>query len=232
MTVSQTYRRRAPRLPTPTPRSQDRPAGRYLDNASPNDGIGIGLGNWVLRIRPPHTILKGTSDEGDVYDGPWEVLKVQEISKVDHTPRPAKYSSRRTVMSAKLRIPKDSLLFKHCEGWVAVDQLVETTPPLGVTNETESVVVEGMQLYVVKKVRGRKLDYPKSPKRSSRNPATPGSSTPLPTKTYLVHWAGYPSEDDSWEKSEKVQKGGVQVTYIKEWKRRENAWERSRRMTC
>ena len=229
MVESQTYRRRIPGSPVPTTQSQGRPARRALNNASLDDETGIGPGNWVLRIRPPHTVLKGTSDESDVYDGPWEVLRVQEIPKVDHTPRSGKRTSR-AVMSAKLRIPKDSLLFKLCEGWVAVDQLVKTVLPLEVTNETQSLVVEGMQLYVVKKVRGRKLDYPKSPKRSRRNTATPGSSTTWLTKTYLVHWAGYPSEDDSWEKSEKDQIGGVPVAYIREWKRREKAWEGSRRI--
>ena len=228
LAAPQTYRRQIPRSQTPTTHSHGRPVEQCFDNAS-LDEVGIGPGTWVFRIRPPHTVLKGTSDECDVYDGPWEVLEVQEISKVDHTPRLAK-RTRRAVMSAKLRIPEDSLLFKLRNGWVVLDQLVRTTPPLKATNETKSVVVEGMQLYVVKKVRGRKLDYPKSPKRS-RN-AVPGSSTTWAIETYLVHWAGYPSEDDTWERSEKDQKGGVPVTYIKEWKKREMAWERTRRMTC
>lgn len=199
-------------------------------------------GDWVLRIRPPQTILKGTSDETDLYDGPWGVLKVEEKHKVQHTPMVRKTprktdkptNSSKTL--AKIHIPADSLLQKLSQGWVELEQLVKVDTSL------EQAVAEGSlpsfrgedgeEYYQVKKVRGVKHEITKTLRtsRNSRaNTITPGSTTTtLTTKKYLVHWAGYPSEDDTWELARKNQTGGVPVGYIREWKEREKAWKETK----
>ncbi|RPB21100.1 hypothetical protein L211DRAFT_851831 [Terfezia boudieri ATCC MYA-4762] len=197
-------------------------------------------GDWVLRTRPPQTILKGTSDETDLYDGPWKVLEVEERHKVQHTPmvqntprKTSKLTNNSSKASAKLSIPTDSLLQKFCQGWVELEQLVK------VNASPEQAVAEGLrsgfcgeygeEYYQVKKVRGVKNEISKTP-QTSRNSTvgtvTLGSTSNIPTtKKYLVHWAGYPSEDDTWELAQKDQPGGVPVESIHEWKEREKVWK-------
>jgi len=190
-------------------------------------------GDWVLRIRPPQTILKGTSDETDLYDGPWEVLKVEERHKVQHTPmirntpKETSKPANSSKASAKLNIPTDSLLKKLSQGWVRLEHLVK------VDVSPEQAVAEGWKLsfrdedgdgyYQVKKVRGMKYEIPRTSRNSRAGTVTLGSTSI--TKKYLVHWAGYPSEDDTWELAQKDQAGGVPVEYIREWKEREKSWK-------
>jgi len=200
-------------------------------------------GDWVLRIRPPQTILKGTSDEADVYDGPWEVLKVEERHKVQHTPmarntprKAGKLTNNSSKASAKINIPTDSLLQRFSQGWIELEQLVKVDASL------EQAVVEGSrssfrgedgeEYYQVKKVRGVKHEISQTP-RASRNSGVGkvsfGSTSTTPTtKKYLVHWVGYPSEDDTWELSQKDQTGGVPVGYICKWIEREKVWKEAR----
>ena len=200
-------------------------------------------GDWVLRIRPPQTILKGTSDETDLYDGPWEVLKVEERHKVQHTPM-VRNTPRNTSKfinsfkaSAKISIPTDSLLQKFSQGWIGLEQLVKVDASLeqAVAEGSRSSFLgeDGEEYYPVKKVRGVKheiLKISRTSGSSRESTVTSGSASTIPTtkKSYLVHWVGYPSEDDTWELSEKDQTGGVPAEYIREWKEREKVWKGAR----
>lgn len=198
------------------------PSGNHKTSQDASD---IVAGDWVLRIRPPHTILKGSCDENDLYDGPWKVLEVRERYQVCHTPM-VRSSSRKTtkgpsnsIPSAKLALPVDSFLQKHSQGWVPLNQLVRSNSIVGEAvdgGEPAIVIHDGHQYYTVKKVRGMRMDYP---------PKKVGARSPVSgVRAYLVHWAGYPSEDDTWEKADTDQEGGVPPGYISEWKKRDTAW--------
>jgi len=244
---NQVLRARTPIKDVPTTPSSDG-KGQWL---SPESIVGcttvvplkwgqIAPGDWVLRIRPPQTILKGTSDEADVYDGPWEVLKVEERHRVQHTPMVRKSPSETSKLansskaSAKLSIPADSLLHKFSQGWVELGQLVKVDASIGqaVTGGFRSSFrgEDGEEYYQVKKVRGVKHEISKVPRTSGNSRSGPVTSIAVPeTKKYLVHWAGYPSEDDTWELAQKDQTGGVPVEYICEWREREKDWKEARK---
>ncbi|KAF8462952.1 hypothetical protein BDZ91DRAFT_732734 [Kalaharituber pfeilii] len=179
-----------------------------LDTPAPCLNSRFTAGDCVLRIRPKSTILKGTCDEEDIYDGPWEVIDVH-IQIVRKSSRPR--------FTARLRIPEDSLLFRKGGGWVAQDQLIKTK--LLRDYDEPSVVVHGVTLYAVHKVRGMRLE-----KKFSANSKHFNADVKQRIK-YLVHWAGYPSEDDSWEEavSDRVA-DGIPRQFIEEWKRREREW--------
>lgn len=203
------------------------------ESKSPStQGIGVvAVGDWVHRLRPAPTILKGTSDEEDLYDGPWKVLEIQRRHKVQHTPMVRKTPRTGTeslIASAKLAIPEDSLLQKATEGWVPLDQLVKVKPTLNKSLEemSNSGAVyhdhNGEKYYSVEKIRGERSGNLKSANIPAAN--SPKVSR-TGVKSYLVHWAGYPSEDDSWEIGHKHQCGGVPAEFINEWKQRENEWK-------
>ena len=185
---------------------------------TPHDPRSIVPGTVVLRRRPASTILRNSSDQDDRYDGPWKVLEVKQREPAGNRSTPSSRRFPAPKPMGRLAIPSDSVLYRKCKGWVHLSQLVKTN--LSTTesdNEGASVVIEGVEMWVVKKVRGSAYDG---------QDAVTGERK----IKYLVHWAGYPSEDDTWQHAEGDvegdEGGGVPIRFIEDWVEREQEWRK------
>ncbi|KAH0556401.1 hypothetical protein GP486_005679 [Trichoglossum hirsutum] len=159
-------------------------------------------GDWVVRLRDGDPMTMAKLDENDIWDGPFPVVELppatgDEGDDVNVTASPVKEIPR-----VKLRFPQGS----KGDPWTSVNRLIPAYPDpprlggdaAGCTGmvfhlrKGSSTFVElqrhhprskkDRELYIVGRLRGRRL--------IAKNAEL----------EYLVHWAGWPSEDDSWEK--------------------------------
>jgi hypothetical protein len=133
-------------------------------------------GDWVYRPRPRTTIIANTCDESDKYDGPFKVIKI------DQRPRVRGYA--KGTVFVLLDMPEGS----QASPYAPQALVVKYNGPL--SNETlmargkpqvrsSTGHPNGDVLYDVEHVRAWRI----------REGAL----------EYLVHWEGWPSEDDTWE---------------------------------
>ncbi|KAI9867397.1 MAG: hypothetical protein M1813_008955 [Trichoglossum hirsutum] len=166
----------------------------------------IERGDWVVRLRDGDLMSMAKLDENDIWDGPFPVIELppatgDETDDVNVTASPVKEIPR-----VKLRFPSGS----KGDPWTSVNRLIpvypdpprpdgDATGSVGVTfhlRKGSSTFVElqrsrprskkEKELYIVGRLRDRRL---------MSKDAEP---------EYLVHWAGWPSEDDSWEKMDGI----------------------------
>ncbi|KAI5811574.1 hypothetical protein DFH27DRAFT_34963 [Peziza echinospora] len=203
-------------------------------------------GDFVLRLRPQGTIIQGTCDEDDIYDGPFKVLRISASLPLDEQRKIPAHDSEDLPANepvAKIALPEDSALYKNTNGWISLSSLVKFTghepgyEHLAEGSEAKvspkKLKLGGKTVYIMEKVRGKKkIDYVARKRGSSSTPATGDSASPVSNRKlekqvrYKVHWKGYPAEDDTWEAP--GGKGGVPKTEIQSWEEREGDWRRQR----
>ncbi|KAH0536864.1 hypothetical protein FGG08_006295 [Glutinoglossum americanum] len=164
----------------------------------------IERGDWVVRLREGDLATMNKLDETDIWDGPFPIIELppantDEIASVNITGDIA--SPVKDIPRVKLRFPSGS----KGDPWTSVGRLIPVYPdpprPEGAAPSDPGVIFhlrkgsatfaelqrfrprgkKEKELYIVGRLRGRRE-----------------GSSGSPTE-YLVHWAGWPSEDDSWE---------------------------------
>ncbi|KAI9773239.1 MAG: hypothetical protein M1839_002201 [Geoglossum umbratile] len=179
--------------------------------------MAIERGDWVVRLREGDPASMAKLDESDIWDGPFNVIELPPTSN-DEKGNPGEGAAKheKIVHRVKLRFPPGSM----GDPWTVASRLIPVYPepprPENAASGARGVVFhlrkgpathvelqsfrprgkKGEELYIVGRLRDRR--------------ATAGDSG----AEYLVHWAGYPSEDDSWEKV-----GGIPEPFLEEYDR-------------
>ena len=155
----------------------------------------IERGDWVVRLRDGDPAAMARLDESDIWDGPFHVIELPPATDDEN-------NNEKIVHRVKLRFPSGS----KGDPWTAASRLIPVYPepprPEDAASGVHGVIFhlrkgsatfvelqrfrplgkKGEELYIVGRLRDRRASADKA-----------GTE-------YLVHWAGWPSEDDSWEK--------------------------------
>ncbi|KAH0551651.1 hypothetical protein GP486_007131, partial [Trichoglossum hirsutum] len=196
----------------PEPAPQQAPKPKPQASVTPRKGISspvacvhyqvsfqIEKGDWVVRLREPDA---PKLDEGDTWDGPFQVQ--------DH-PRADVENGDTKPTLVKLKIPTDTM----ADPWTDPKRLVPVhstaaaadAPARGVLHLSKGTSVflnlatkpnkskKDRGMFTVGKLRGKEVHAKGLVK-------------------YLVHWAEYPDEDDSWEEAE-----GIPDEFKEQWEK-------------
>ncbi|KAI9763057.1 MAG: hypothetical protein M1840_000948 [Geoglossum simile] len=155
----------------------------------------IERGDWVVRLREGDPAAMAKLDESDIWDGPFHVIELPPATNDES-------DNEKVIHRVKLRFPSGS----KGDPWTAANRLIPVYPepprPEDTTSSVRGVIFHlrkgsstfvelqrfrprgkrGEELYIVGRLRDRRATSDKA------------------ETEYLVHWAGWPSEDDSWEK--------------------------------
>ncbi|KAI9867640.1 MAG: hypothetical protein M1813_008440 [Trichoglossum hirsutum] len=147
----------------------------------------IEKGDWVVRLRESNA---PKLDEGDTWDGPFQV---QELPRADAE----NGDSKPTLVKLKLPtgakagpwtdpkrlVPVHSIADTPTRGVIHLSK--DTSTFLDLTTKFKPKSKKERDMFTVGKLRGKEVDENGAVK-------------------YLVHWAEYPDEDDSWESAEGI----------------------------
>ncbi|KAI9867432.1 MAG: hypothetical protein M1813_008990 [Trichoglossum hirsutum] len=139
-------------------------------------------GDWVVRLREGDPASMPSQDEGDVWDGPFQIVSGPsgQSGQVE-LGFPVGSKAPRTTDAQRLRLvhpvpqmPRRGIFHPTKGASVFVDR---PDPKLHRGRKART-------LFIVDRLRGHRT-------------TSPGAGG----VEYLVHWAGWPSEDDTWESS-------------------------------
>ena len=149
-------------------------------------------GDWVIRLREGDLATMPHQDKTDIWDGPFQILEGPD-PKNGHV---------------QLRFPPESKAIRTTDARrLRLVHPVPQMPSRGIFHPEK-----GTSIYVDKidfKLKGKRAKTMFIVDRLRGQRVLPGGKL-----EYLVHWAGWPSEDDTWESSR-----GLPASVLDEYER-------------